>query len=274
MTKTKLQRAVESPAQAVHYLWRQTFKVVGHRAYKKFIVLGRMRIGSSMLLSFLAAHPNIYNRGELFQKLNGRDHTATLTRTFSKQPPGIKAVGFKIFYNHPHDDTSGRLWADLVAMPELHVIHLQRKNTLRTIVSEKIARKTGHWKTITQQAQLGIVDRRIELDYADLKQRLETIKRLSAEFDEKFATHPKLSVYYEDLVSRPDSEFGKVLEFLGLPFYPPQTQRLKQNPERLSRLIVNYEQLKDEFADTEWASLFDEEIVSPLEENNGFRGIR
>ncbi|NJN94861.1 MAG: sulfotransferase [Anaerolineales bacterium] len=278
METAKLKRAIQQPGAAVEYLWHRAFSVFGHNDYKRFIVLGRPRIGSTWLISLLDSHPNIYARGEIFLKLNGRDYREILNRTFCKQPPHVKAVGFKIFYLQPYDNKDCGIWPELIEMRQVQVIHLKRKNILQTLLSKKISQQTKIAKATKGNQLKDIQKRKVELSYEtylqDIQERkveftseelvteFNTLKRLEAEFDDKFRSHPLLTVYYEDLVSRLNAEMETITNFLGLPFYPPKSQYVKLNPENPSNLIANYESLKREFSGTEWAQFFEEEMTA------------
>jgi LPS sulfotransferase NodH len=270
LVNTRLQKAVDNPSQAVDFLrqqlfelWRQPFKLVGQRDYKKFILLGRIRTGSNMLRSFLNSHPNIFVRPEIFKTLGGRDYRQILNGTFCRQPGRIKAVGFKLFYGHPYDDKSGRLWNELISKQELYIVHLKRRNILRAFLSQKIALKTNVWENTGTKRLQNIDSRMVKFTVAELREEFETIKRLEQKFDQRFGQHPILVVYYEDLVSNPQEEFHRITDFLNLPFYPPKTWHTRQNPETLPQLISNYEQLKKEFSGTEWEDFFEEDVSIP-----------
>lgn len=278
METAKLKRAIQQPDAAVEYLWHRAFSVFGHDDYKRFIVLGRPRIGSTWLISLLDSHPNIYARGEIFLKLKGRDYREILNKTFCKQPPNVKAVGFKIFYLQPYDNRNCGIWPELIEMRHVHVIHLKRRNILQTLLSKKLSQQTkiskattgNHLKDIQKrEVELSyetylqdIQERKVEFTYEELVAEFNTLKNLEAEFDDKFRSHPLLTVYYEDLVSRLNSEMETITNFLGLPFHHPKSQYVKLNPESPSTLIDNYESLRKAFSGTEWAQFFEEEIAA------------
>jgi len=78
----------------------------GHYKYRRFIVLTRGRTGSNML-----------------------------AKAYSMQPRYIYAKGFKIFYFHPKDNDPNNIRSDLGKFDDLLVIHLKRRNILRTLIS-------------------------------------------------------------------------------------------------------------------------------------------
>lgn len=263
MVLTNFKKAIEQPDKAVAFLWYQAFSLFGHDNYKRFMVVGRARTGSTLLVSFLGSHPNIHAKGEIFSRLNGGDYRKILRRTFGKQPPNIKAAGFKILYDQPYDDKNSGLWSELIEMPQLHVIHIKRRNILRTLLSGKISLKTEKWEATNEGHLLDIASRKVEFTTAELTRRFKKTRSLEEEFDDKFRLHPLLTVYYEELVRQPNVEFEKITSFLGLPFHKPTTRYFKMNPEKLSTLISNYEDLKREFSGTEWASFFEEDELVP-----------
>ncbi len=103
-------KSVREPRKAVSTLLHRLLSPIGHRSYRRFVVLTRDRTGSNMLIQSLNSHPNIAADYEIFGKLNGESEKTILDRSFSKQPFYIKAKGFKIFYYHPQDADSSPIW--------------------------------------------------------------------------------------------------------------------------------------------------------------------
>ncbi|MCB0209312.1 MAG: sulfotransferase [Anaerolineae bacterium] len=254
----QVQKAVKNPHKLLRFLQHEIGTLFGHWEYKKFILLARKRTGSNFLLSCLNSHSNIYAKGEILARLNGQDHKKILQTLFSKQPQSIKAAGFKIFYRHPYGDYTGQVWQTLLSMPDLHVIHLKRRNALRTIVSQKIAMKTRVWEAKNSQTHLNIDQRRVTIPIDELERKLNDIRTLEVEFDDKFSAHPRLIVYYEELVNDLEQQMQSITNFLSLPFYKPTTPNRRQNPESLSNLVENYDELWSHFSKTKWHDLFED----------------
>jgi len=233
------------------------FSLIGHYNYTPFIILTRSRSGSNMLASFLQSHPNIRCDGEIFNNLKGKNFYSILDKTFTRQPYSVKCRGFKIFYYHPQDMNNKELfWNELTEINNLHVIHLKRKNILRTIVSRKIAGKTNTWASPKRKSTNKKQNINITLTPNELKNKFKETQRWINQGDELFKKHKKVSLYYEDLVNNPREEFKKVTEFLGVKFVEPNTNFQKQNPEKLNDLITNYDELKIAFSNTEWEDFF------------------
>lgn len=226
--------------------------------YTKFVVVARPRTGSNMLLNSLRTHPNVQVFGEI---LRGGADTATKEAVkrsaknyfeeniFKRYAESIRAVGFKIFYQHPVWDQTGTVWPCLQAMRDLRVVHLKRQNLLRILVSAKIARKTDIWKQSGAEQE---TDKRITLTAEECMEFFQKAVNQEKETDERFAGHPVLQLTYEDLTSQYHLQMKLVQEFLGVkPLQLPQ-KTIKQNPEPLSELVVNYEELKQALSGTQW----------------------
>ena len=59
--------------------------LIGNKSFVKFIILGRSRVGSSLLVSFLNSHPNIRAEGELFQVIGYRNPDDVFKQIWHKQ---------------------------------------------------------------------------------------------------------------------------------------------------------------------------------------------
>lgn len=148
--------------------------------------------------------------------------------------------------------------ADLAAARDIHVIHLKRRNILRTLISRKIAAKKDSWATTTAGRLDAGPHKAVSFTREELEERFRRTRRWEAEGDRRFATHPLLSVRYEDLARDPGGTVAQVLDFLGVQRVPLATDLRKQNPERLSDLVSNYAELKAAFAGSQWAAFFEE----------------
>jgi LPS sulfotransferase NodH len=229
-----------------------------HRGYKRFIVLTRSRTGSNMLISFLNSHPHVCSRSEVFAKIRKKRYEKALAGVFCRMPFRVKAVGFKIFYYHPLDRDGAPLWRNLVAMRNLHVIHLKRQNTLRALLSKKIATMQDAWFATDETSQKDAKEKSVDFTVDELREGFEETANWQKEYAQLFRDHPILDITYEDMVAQPEEEFSRVTQFLGLRFTPPSTHLRRQNPERMSHLISNYAELKTAFTNTEWEGIFED----------------
>lgn len=209
-----------------------------------------------MLVSFLDSHPAIRCRGELVRHLNGRTAVDIIDSVFTKAPPGVTAKGFKIFYYHPMNEPESRPLEYLAAMDDLHVIHLKRRNILRTLVSRKIAEKEGVYKHQPSRAATDAASKRVTFTVDELRRRFAETRRWEDDADDRFRDHPMLPLTYEGLTADPTGQFQRVTRFLGVEDAPPSTGLVRQNPEPLRDLIVDFDELAAAFAGSDWASFF------------------
>lgn len=254
---TRIKLAIRNPNAVLFAALNPIFSVFGHRGFRRFIILAQSRTGSNVLVSFLNNHPHVYVKGEIFGKLSGKNCDRILKKVFSKKPFYVKAAGFKIFYYHPLDDHSGRIWDMLTKMRALHVIHLKRRNLLRMLLSRKIAATAKNYWALSKDRSGQSAEKSVTFTAEELREGFKKTREWENKYEGLFAKHAMLEVYYEDLVGDREHEFKRILDFLGLQYVNPQTHLRKQTPEKTSRLISNYDQLKLEFSGTEWESFFE-----------------
>ena len=229
------------------------------RNYSKFIIVSHARSGSNLLLNSLNSHPNLVAEHEVFAAHNrqiGENFDPILNNLFSEKPENCKAVGCKIFYYHLNQDE----WQQLGKIPNLKVIHLQRENSLKMVVSMKVAFKTSQWGMTDESERIDASQKQVYLDYDFLRNKFEDIKSWQDKIQQLFPSEEIANVFYQDLVTRHEATIESLFSFLGLPAIAVEKVKIKhkkQNPEPLSQLIQNYDELKTKFANTPWASYFD-----------------
>jgi LPS sulfotransferase NodH len=257
MTAT-FRKAVRHPLRAAARARFSIESAVGHKDYVPFIVLAHARTGSNMLLSMLNSHPQVLARGEVFARVSPEDVHATVSQTFGRRVPRrVRTVGCKVFYYHPLGDASGVLWRELDEVSDLHVVHLRRRNVLRTIVSREIAGQQDEWLQTRPRQALPPELKQVSLTADQVRAGVDRIRRLEEEAMNRFSSTPLREVHYEDLVSSPDSEFRRITDFLAISSAEPTSRTLRQNPEPLSQLLRNYTELQAAFRDSPLQSYFD-----------------
>jgi LPS sulfotransferase NodH len=202
-------------------------------------------------LDGLKTSPSIRVYHEIFASHHrevGKDFDRIFSSVFQYESKSTRIVGFKVFYNHLTEEE----WKKLLSCRDLKVIHLTRRNRLRTVISLEIAFKTGQW---TKSGHSGsLKEKRIVLDPAKLVKRLEQIEEGEAATRARFCDRQVLEVVYEDLVQSPDVVFESVGAYLGVDGIDPGKIKLKkQNPESLKQLIINYDEIEAALKNTRFA---------------------
>lgn len=224
-----------------HTVQRPYLRAFGHQVTQRFAIVGNARTGSNFLLDGLQSSPAIRMYHEIFASHNrevGKGFEKILSTVYQYESKSTQLVGFKLFYNHLTDEE----WEKLVALKDLKVIHLTRRNRLRTVISLEIAFKTGQWTKAGNSG--GPREKRVTLDPVKLIKRLEQIEEGEAATRVRFCDRPMLEIVYEELVGSPREVFESVGAFLGIEGIDPGKIRLKrQNPESLAQLIINYDEV-------------------------------
>lgn len=249
--------------------------VESYRDYTKFIILGRSRSGSNFLLGMLNAHSQVIAYSEMFKdpQIIGWDkpghpqsgkvlerfqhHTIEFIEQdlFKKMPKSIGAVGFKIFYYHAYGTSLEPVWQYLQQHQEVHVLHIKRQNILKTHLSRVRAAATDNWINLTGEQEEAPA---VELNYEQCLADFQQTRAWEEEYDQKFASHPKLEIIYEDLVRNYEIRMPDIFKFLGVEQEPVQPQTHKQASKNLSEAISNYWSLKAQFAGSPWEAFFTE----------------
>jgi LPS sulfotransferase NodH len=244
-----LGKAVRHPRLALSRAQFVVASALGHRDYRAFVVLGHARTGSNMLVSMLNSHPNVVARGEVFANADPATLTSTVGHFYSQRMPRrVSALGCKVFYYHPLRDRTGSLWPALAALPSLHVIHLTRRNVLRTVVSRALAEQQDEWvRTHREQSPAHRVTQ-ITMNPETARTAIERITSFEAEAPDHLAGRSVIDVVYEDVVSQPSDAFRRITDFLGVPPAKPIAATVRQNPQPLRELISNYDELQSAFS--------------------------
>jgi len=235
-------------------LYRTYLNILGHRNYKRFAVIGHSRTGSNYLFVGLQSSKFVRIYHEVFAKRNRalvkKDFDQIFPMVFQKESRDIKAVGFKLFYDHLTRDE----WENFLSHKYLRIIHLTRENRLRTIVSLDIAFKTDQWSVSANDKDKQPVKKKILLDTTKLIDRLEQIQDYENFIRDRFKDRHILEVVYEKLTTKPGETFQYIGGYLGVDDIDLSNITLtKQNPESLEQLIVNYDQVYEVLKNTKYA---------------------
>jgi LPS sulfotransferase NodH len=286
---------------SIHLPWSQ-------QGYVRFLIIGDARTGSTLLVDALQSSPAIVCFAELFnvgvdfvpfgvegydnfdqrqRELRDRDPQSFLaTRIYSRHSDDVRAVGFKLLYGQALHNPG--LMESLLADRELHVVHLNRRNVLRLLVSRKIARTTGVYvertrawndrgrlqniarhplqalgrlpkvaSRIANKRKVDRIGKSVHVSAEELERfSLEHAIRFEANA-QTFSNHNVLNLDYEDILSDRDAVFARTQKFLGVEPVELEPSLRRQNPEPLRDLVANYDHLKRELRNSPLAYCFD-----------------
>jgi LPS sulfotransferase NodH len=252
----------------------QKEKASNFHNYVKYIILGNPRTGSNFLRGLLNANRHIIAFGELFRfnhmvgwdypgyshdnkrelRLINRAPVDFLEKkVFIDFPSHVLAVGFKIFYFHANSGNWKSVWSYLKEQQEVKVIHIKRKNVLKTYLSHTRALKTNRWVNTSgeKEEQPGI-----SLEYEACIRYFEKVKQFEIQYDDFFKDHDKIQILFEDLEDNYLGQLKRVTDFLGVPYREAKPVTFQQSDKSLKESIVNYDQLKRLFNTSPWEEYF------------------
>ena len=252
--------------------------MVGTSRYRKFVIVGTARTGSTLLVDFMKSHADVRVFGELFRspEMIGWDvkpfttfqsaDVLSLYRTdpvvfledqvFCRWPRTTRAVGFKLFYYHARTPGHSAVWDYLAADTDICVLHLKRRNLLAQYYSLRLAHQSDAW---TKSAMTTVEPAPMILDSQDCQDHFGWVRALEEDCAAFFARHGVHDIWYEDLVADQGRSIGAIQDFLGLErrSVKPTIRRQRNTPLRLA--IANYDDLRHELAGTPWAIFFDDD---------------
>lgn len=269
--RTPSQRLNEAAARTLI----EARSLAGGRRYRRFLIVGVARTGSTLLLNLLNAQPSVIAFGELFRG-DGRigwDTPPFLTRqsaalralqaarplefleqaVFRPWPREVAAVGFKLFYYHARSGPQAAVWDHLRDQHDLAVIHIKRVNVLEQYVSLRLAHATNVWSSTSGPTP---IDEPLVLAPDDCRRHFEEVRAQEQACDDFFAGPRLQTVTYEALVADRASVMDRVAGHLGVRLEPAEATIVRQRSQPLAAAVANFAQLRDAFAGSEWEGFF------------------
>jgi hypothetical protein len=232
----------------------------------RFVLLFAGRSGSTYIISKLNSHPYIYARGEQLVDYEEGEASDQLrwTRDFLS-PPLIgrnQVLGFKTKLVDVLDPDG---FAQILHDTQSRIIYLRRQNHVKAVVSRlngmRLVDKTGRWNLFDKANRLSP----FEIDPVEFNSMLEHRVRVDRELENYVQTLqlPTLSLLYEELILDESSLFGRIHSFLGVSPEKLEGRTFKNTPDDLSRIVINLDELRSNYVDTPYESMFDE-VLDPV----------
>jgi LPS sulfotransferase NodH len=225
--------------------------ILKNKRYAPFLIVGHARTGTSLLHTYLNSHLNVLSINEPLSSKNNHQNL------FSPKSILIKVFGFKYFYEYIFDVEKRELLNTFLRDNNIKIIKIHRKNMLRTLVSLKIAERTKEWSSVgdsklqTENKQLTLTKQECLLAFENYK----NAAYLTDEVIKQYKT-PCIEIDYDTLVDLPEETMAKVQQFLGVSVSKPLTLLARQNPEDIKSLLLNFDELKQDFEHTEYQPYF------------------
>ncbi len=227
-----------------HLVKRILYNIVdnlfGNKNYTKIVIITRGRTGSNLLVSLLNSHNQLRIYGEKFNRVNKKSSRKIYKEIFPKK--ALKKIGFKIFYFHPQDSENDEIWDIINRDKSIKIIHLQRRNLFKAHVSSKIAFKTDKWSNKSKK-KIPIDQKRVNLDFKELMEYINSTHNFIKKTNESYKDHPIIEVFYEDLIKDKQDELNRIFDFLEVEPMQVKSSLRKQNTEKISDLVLNFEEI-------------------------------
>lgn len=242
----------------------------------KYVIVGTQRSGTTYLRHCLNSHPEITCHGEVFQKLYPDNYgyyqyirtnpvyrvshylarsavvSSYLNKLYSKSR-GVN-IGFKLMYSQvrfiPY---AFPMVIDYLKKNEISIIHVIRRNVLKTHLSRLAAEQRQLYHAKQEQAM-----EQVHVETKGLLHELRKIEGENAWWREKFSSGRYLDVEYERFILNKDEQSKRMLDFMNVRRFRELTSsNVKINPDDLTLLISNYEDVDKCLADTEFEYCLD-----------------
>jgi len=237
----------------------------------KFVLVGTQRSGTTFIRHCLISHEDVKCHGELFLKnypfdaayknYRNKDiasklrHYLARARLVREYLDEIyrscegEAVGFKLMYSEirtiPYAYPSVLKYID---DNKIKVVHVIRKNVLKTYVSRCTARQRKLYH-IKEKVDVS----KISLDTSHLLSELHKITRENEFWQARYSGGDYYPVCYEDFVNNKEKESAGLLRFLNVADDRVLISKiLKINPDRLQYIVENYDDLCKVIAGSEF----------------------
>lgn len=209
----------------------------------KFVIFGRGRSGSTVLVSLLNTLPEIYCDGEVF---NVR---AILPKARLKRAcyyTGSSIYGFKLlsYQLFRYSGSYQKNFLNYLVKTGFRIIYLKRENILMHAISNIRAREYG----FHNNDKIKGIARKIKIEKSELFYWLELSEKREIKEDALLSGVDYLRLIYERNLENPDKHkatIDEICNFLNIERGAVATQYKKVSPERLVDSIENYQYLKE-----------------------------
>lgn len=232
-----------------------------------FVILFVERAGSTFLITALKSHPQILALTEKLDAMRKEGKTAADQLEWTRSiltPPLVgqhRAMGFKTKLLDVLDPEG---FAAILRERKCRIIQLQRRNTVKAVVSTINARRqwevSGNWNLLNESTRLPAfaVD---PTEFGSLLAQREEWDRQVEDYTDGLQL-PTLRLWYEDLLADEPAFVDKAVTFLTGESRPLQGGTLKNTGDDLKTAILNFDDLRQRYAGTRYESMFDEVQVS------------
>jgi LPS sulfotransferase NodH len=231
-----------------------------------FVILFVERAGSTYLASLLQSHPEIHALREEFAALRQKGTNADEQLAWADAfwtPPLVgynRAIGFKTKLVDVLDLDG---FADLLRKKRCRIIQLQRRNSVKAVVSTINARRlweaSGSWNLLKENDRMPPFAVEPSEFHQLLHQREQWDQQLEG-FVRRLEL-PTLPLYYEELLQNEVDFLKRIFAFLDVKPRPVQGKTFKHTKDNLREVVLNFDALHAHYQGTRYAPMFEEILL-------------
>lgn len=231
--------------------------------FTPYVILFIERDGSTYLSSLLSSHPHIEAVYERFAVLKQKNADAGEQLSWAKDfwtPKLINSYSARGFKTKLVDVFDLEGFADLCQEKNIRVIHMIRHNRVKAVISKINAKrlfdKSGYWNLYKEENRVPAT----EFDAKEVDNHLHERELLDWELQnyvEKLNLDT-IKVAYEDLMADRDGTMYKIFRFLNVVPKPVVTKTIKHTSDDLKDVILNFEEIRDNYSGTAYFNMFSE----------------
>ena len=232
-----------------------------------YVILFIERDGSTYLSSLLVSHTHIDAVYERFAVMENKGATAMEQIEWSKQYWNKSLInkaaarGFKTKLINVLDQ---KLFRNLLIEKNVHIIQMQRQNTVKAVVSKINAKRlhdqSGYWNLYKETDRMPPMEIKVD-DFQSLLTERENLEAELNQFTAELRLN-KMVINYEDLLSDREAVLKSLFKFLNVEYKFVESKTLKHTSDDLRDVVLNFDELKNHYKNTVYETMFEEVIQS------------
>lgn len=227
-------------------------KMGKHHHEKRFVIFGRGRSGSTLLVDLLNSSSDIYCDSEILNRpvFSLYGHIENCSKMHPARIYGFKLLSYQIRSVHKLSDPDAFL-DHLVNQLNYKMIFITRKNLLRQTLSKHYAAFRNSWHEKGGQ----VTRPKMKVDLPLLLKNLDEGYQLGLYEEERISRVDHLPLTYEDDLSEPDRQVktvNKIADYLDTERFETNTSLRKITSNSYADFIENYEEMAKALAPTRY----------------------
>jgi hypothetical protein len=221
----------------------------------RFVIFGRGRSGSTLLVRMLDQHDDIACFGELLRSrlIFPERYRDRCMRMSNKPVRGFKLLSYQMTQVMGISPLSGYLRG--MQDDGFKIIYIHRENFLRLAISNMLARMRGTFH-VASDSNAKAAEMAFNFPPAEIVNWMEGAERRTAEELQLLAGVDYFDVLYERDLEQPSWQMptlGRLFRWLGVKEQDVGTDLVQATPRDLRKLIANFAEVEDAIASTPFA---------------------